>query len=187
LALALLFLAWGARSSPTAEASVEAPPSLEAPPVVRSNIEGTNIVEAERPERAIVQDRFVSQGVVTAIDFSAGVATLEVGEQQSLVLHAKPTALIWIPGNVVALEHRRYGDHEWLPLTEDPDISVASTATFHGTVERVDRTAGVLIVDGVKLRAHPEKLRGVMPGQRWIVSLENLSGSDWVKELMPAS
>lgn len=49
-----------------------------------------------------------------------------------------------------------------------------------GSVDRLDRERGVLVVDGRALRAHPEDLDAVLPGQAISVEYAQIGNTRWV-------
>ena len=126
------------------------------------------------------------RGVVRLVDLSEGRVEVDVGLRR-VWLSAEPATLVWVPGSTVEIEARRYGVRWWLP--EDSSVSsfVAVERDLIGTAGQIDKSAGLLVVDGRTLRAHPERLRGVLPGLRLRLRVQSLGAHEWVREAELAS
>ncbi|MBX3469371.1 MAG: hypothetical protein KF878_21060 [Planctomycetes bacterium] len=127
------------------------------------------------------------QGVVGGVDYGRGLAQI-IGEQGIFVLHASPDQLADLtPADQVSLDFADHAGHLWIT---DYDVEGAravfrTTDRVTGQVTNVDHQSGIIIVRGQPLRAHPEVLQQVTPGQTVEVSYGQLQNVPWVVTLEP--
>lgn len=139
---------------------------------------GDDVVLASSPIGSAVR---TIQGTVVSIDAQRSALAVDAGGNSVTELLAAPDALQFAPGDVVTVDARRYGDREWLVSQErcnDAPWDLSGAVT--GAVENIDRSNGTLDLDGLVLRAHPEQLRALFPGQRVTLQFARRGGHLWI-------
>ncbi|MFZ9887038.1 MAG: hypothetical protein ACO3JL_05995 [Myxococcota bacterium] len=130
------------------------------------------------------------QGTVNGLDFNRGIISLASGGG-NVQLRARPMDIANLnPGDVVALQFANYQGALWVVPEKGADIApqhFAQFGTLTGTVDQVNKALGTITVRGQTLRAHPEQLEAVIPGQFVSLGYANVSGTNWLAGVQPAS
>jgi hypothetical protein len=125
------------------------------------------------------------QGSVQSLDFERGKLSMRT-TQGLLTLNARPQDLVGLnPGDVAGVTFLDYGGSLWLEPGAGGlyggglagDFGFAGEVT--GTVQRVDRQRGLIQVAGRTLRAHPEDVSGVYPGQFLSIGYVQVGNTAW--------
>ncbi len=136
-------------------------------------------------ERSAGADRGWLGVEVLGVDLPRGFAKVFVdGEER--VVRGTPMQLMGLaPGDAVSLRFRAYGEETWLwPPADGGDVSRFTTwGTLTGPVEGVDPFGGALRVGGQPLRAHPEEVASLLPGERITLRFARVGEVWWALEL----
>ncbi len=129
----------------------------------------------------------VVRGTVQNVGLQQGLVAIQSGGNV-VTLHATPSELANLnPGDTVALQYASYGGQPWvMPSGAQGTASYGSTAQLTGTVDAVDQNAGIIAVRGTRLRAHPQQVQNVVPGQYVTVTYANVQSTPWVAQIRPA-
>lgn len=121
------------------------------------------------------------QGTVTGVRVSTGEVGIRTGAR-SVRIHATPDEVDRLNvGDVVGLTARKYGDRLWAELADEQTRTRAMEkfsrwGTVSGVVSRVNKSEGVLkLSGGRRYRAHPQMLRGLIPGSQVTLTYVELS------------
>ena len=131
-----------------------------------------------------------ANGVVRDLDFARGRLSLQAGDgERTVTFNARPEDLAGLTqGDVVTIAYRNYQDQLWLAPGGGYGgasgyfgaESFANYGELRGTVTSVDRGRGRLEVAGRTLRAHPEQLSDLFPGQFVEVTYVAIGGNAWL-------
>lgn len=133
------------------------------------------------------------RGTVQNVSPDQGTVALQSGGQ-TITLHARPDELASLSqGQSVTLPYESYGGEPWIvPGNEQQQqqqqgMGAAPSSQMHltGTVQAVDRMAGVIAVGDMKLRVHPQQVQDVSPGQTVSVTYQNVQNVPWVEQIQP--
>jgi len=129
------------------------------------------------------------EGTARSIDLARGTVTIESGGQE-VTLQAHPSDLARIDaGETVSLDFTSYPDgSQWLEPTADASDVLEqsdSVGQLQGQIEAIDEDAGIVAVGGQTLRAHPDQLEALEPGESVSVSYAEVEDTPWVAEVEP--
>lgn len=131
------------------------------------------------PELGAVSGSF--RGEVIGVDLPRGRAFLSAnGEARAL--RGTPSQLRGlVPGDVVRLGFRTYGDEVWLwpDAPDDDNRGFATWGVLTGPVEGLDPFGGKVRVGGQDLLAHPEVVRRLVPGERVTLRFTRVGPTLW--------
>lgn len=125
------------------------------------------------------------QGSVQSLDFENGRLTMRT-TQGLIGLNARPQDLVGLnPGDVASVTFLDYGGARWLEPGGGGfygggfggDFGFSGEVT--GTVQRVDRQRGLVQIAGRTLRAHPEDVSDMYPGQFLSVGYVQVGKTAW--------
>lgn len=129
------------------------------------------------------------QGSIADLDFTKGLVTVRTA-RGDLTLSAHPQDLRGLnPGDVASLDYYNYNGARWLEpdgfsgtryrsgTTNGRDFSLSGELT--GTVQSVDRQNGTVRVAGHTVRAHPEDVADLYPGQFVQIEYFEVEGERW--------
>jgi hypothetical protein len=141
------------------------------------------------PQRRTSYSIGTVQGTVDQLDFQEGLLTLRSADGD-VEIRARPMDITNLnPGDVVAIDFSNYNGVLWLQ-PEDADLDAESFAQFGtltGNVSEVDKTEGTITVRGQTMRAHPDQLLPIVPGQFVSLGYANIAGTNWVAQVDKAS
>ena len=142
------------------------------------------------------------QGPIQSLDFDRGLIRIRAGGGTTVALNARPQDLVGLnPGDVASVSYLNYNGVLWLypdgggygggygggggfgvggGFGGVGDFAQAGEVT--GTVQNVDRQRGRITISGRTLRAHPEELENVYPGQFVSVGFVQIGKSRWVDD-----
>jgi hypothetical protein len=147
---------------------------VRLPPFARSG--GPKVVSRGAHQRADLQ------GIILAVEASAGRLLLDVQGKERLLLGSPPQLLGLAPGDTVRAPVRSYGSRLWLFLDE-ADAHAAERFTTHGllsgAVVEVRSAEGTFEVGGESFLAHPALLAPLAPGLRVQVRFALVGGARW--------
>lgn len=133
------------------------------------------------------------QGSVASLDFEHGRLTMNTAGGR-IAINARPQDLVGLnPGDVASVTFLNYNGARWL----EPGGGYGSFGSFGGglgggfafagevtgTVRGVDRQRGLINVDGRTLRAHPEDVSDVYPGQFVSVGYIQVGNTAWADSM----
>lgn len=129
------------------------------------------------------------QGTVNQLDFQRGVISLS-SSGGNVQLRARPMDIVNLnPGDVVALQFSNYQGALWVTPDQAGQVQpqhFAQYGTLTGTVDNVNKALGTISVRGQTLRAHPEQLEAIIPGQFVSLGYANVSGQNWLAAVQGA-
>ncbi len=129
------------------------------------------------------------QGTVNGLDFNRGIISLS-SSGGNVQLRARPMDIANLnPGDVVALQFANYQGALWLQPDQAGSVQAQNFAqygTLTGTVDQVNKAVGTITVRGQTLRAHPEQLQAIIPGQFVSLGYANVSGTNWLAAVQGA-
>lgn len=144
---------------------------------------------AERPAAAEPKRRTI-RGVVGGIERLDGVLRVAAGAE-TLTIRATPVQLAdFSIGQGVELRVGEYDGILWLrPGGGGPEtigVSIlAAPRRLRGEVQALDVSAGVLVVGGLPLNAHPGLLGRVTAGERVTLTYRDLGNRGWIDDIGP--
>lgn len=135
------------------------------------------------------------QGSVASLDFEHGRLTMNTAGGR-IAVNARPQDLVGLnPGDVASITFLNYNGARWL----EPGAGYgggfggfgggglgggfAFAGEVTGTVRGVDRQRGLINVDGRTLRAHPEDVSDVYPGQFISVGYIQVGNTAWADSM----
>lgn len=132
------------------------------------------------------------QGSVASLDFEHGRLTMNTAGGR-ISINARPQDLVGLnPGDVASVTFLNYNGARWL----EPGAGYgggfyggglgsgfAFAGEVTGTVRGVDRQRGLINVDGRTLRAHPEDVSDVYPGQFISVGYIQVGNTAWADSM----
>jgi hypothetical protein len=160
---------------------------LLAPAEASAQFGGTGFGTSSRGGTAVMG---TVQGSVADLDFTQGLVTIRTA-RGDVTMRAHPADLRGLnPGDVAAMEFYDYDGEQWLrpggasgrrtrTLSSTRDFSLSGELT--GTIESVDRQTGHIIVEGHLVRAHPEDVSGLQPGQFARIRYFEVEGERWAE------
>ncbi|MBI3184183.1 MAG: hypothetical protein HYZ28_18780 [Myxococcales bacterium] len=123
------------------------------------------------------------------MDLGRGELHIRSGSEL-VTLHGSPDQLLELrPGDQGEFRFASYGDEPWLAPTSSPRrplrVPAAMRGRASGMLSRVDGARGMawlVAQSGAErvLRAHPERLRALMPGLWVTVAYSRVAGADWM-------
>ncbi len=129
------------------------------------------------------------QGTVNGLDFNRGVISIS-SSGGNVQLRARPMDIVNLnPGDVVALNFANYQGALWIVPDQAGSVQTQNFAqygTLTGTVDQVNKALGTITVRGQTLRAHPEQLGAIIPGQFVSLGYANVSGTNWLAAVQGA-
>lgn len=129
------------------------------------------------------------QGAVRSLDYDAGRLVLDTGAGE-VRLHARPLDMATLnPGDVVSVAYASYDGNLWVTPGDEARAldSFAVNGTVTGMVSSVDKATGRFGIRGQTLRAHPEDMEQLVPGQFVQVDYARVAGTDWVDRVSPTT
>ncbi|WP_373048784.1 hypothetical protein [Vulgatibacter sp.] len=128
------------------------------------------------------------QGIVEDVDYDAGTVALRSGSGEALELRGSPEQIQQLgTGDRVDLQFRDFDGTLWLTSSGGPaagaGLETARAGEVEGTVASVDPAAGTITVRDQTLRAHPEVIEEVQPGQFVSLSYAELQQVPWVQDV----
>lgn len=133
------------------------------------------------------------QGSVAGLDFEQGRLVMNTAGGR-IAINARPQDLVGLnPGDVASVTFLNYNGARWL----EPGGGYGGYGSFGGglgggfafagevtgTVRGVDRQRGLINVDGRTLRAHPEDVSDVYPGQFISVGYIQVGNTAWADSM----
>ncbi len=128
-------------------------------------------------------------GSVQSLDFESGQLVMNTAGGR-FAINARPQDLVGLnPGDVAQVTFLNYNGARWLEPGAGygagfggigNDFAFAGELT--GTVQRVDRQRGAITINGRTLRAHPEDVSGVYPGQFLSVGYIQVGRTAWADD-----
>lgn len=135
------------------------------------------------------------QGSVASLDFEHGRLTMNTAGGR-IAINARPQDLVGLnPGDVAAVTFLNYNGARWLEpgagygggfgggFGGGLGSGFAFAGEVTGTVRGVDRQRGLINVDGRTLRAHPEDVSDVYPGQFISVGYIQVGNTAWADSM----
>lgn len=134
------------------------------------------------------------RGVIEKLDLRESQLSLRPTEEgaakQALTMEARPFDLVGLKvGDSI---QARYTDHNgtlwFVPrggFEKEPpkSASISEVNRLSGTISNIDRERGMVSVQGRDLRAHPEQVSKLIPGQYVSLSYAQVGESPWVAQV----
>lgn len=122
---------------------------------------------------------------VLGVDLPRGAAVVFLDGEERLVRGTPGQLRGLAPGDAIDLRFRIYGSETWLwpPTTGDVASRFGTWGTLTGPVEGIDPFGGALRVGGQQLRAHPEHVASLLPGERISLCFARVGDVSWALSL----
>ncbi len=161
------------------------------------------VAQAESSDNAVVEENTAVsgtvQGIVANVNYRNGFLAIRSG-YDTVTLRGTPSQLSGMMiGDNVSLHFDSYANRNWistrggLGIGGTGDLSgFAQSGKVTGVVTGVDKADGIVALSGgfgtgVRLRAHPEVIGDLIPGQYINFSYVNVQGIDWLTAISPGA
>lgn len=128
------------------------------------------------------------RGEVQNVDLAKGELKVKKSgeEQEELTLHGSPDQIRqYQEGQQVNVDVRKFGENHWI-TSQGATASAAGGQTVSGEVANLDKEKGEIeLSEGEprSLKANPQELEQIQPGQQVSVTYEEVEGENWVSSI----